>query len=156
MEVAQPAARKKTCADKLFMLEDKFLKNAGLYALFCTIFFINIIVLSLDDTTGSARDFNVVSSILSTIYPFVSTITNVHGVNKPSFMLVTAGPVHQYSTWILLAYHRGNVFGSNPLGVMNSVYTFVVAVFSIDMFIKTWYSTLRTDDFVAYLKDKDN
>ena len=40
MEVAQPAQRKKTCADKLFMLEDKFLKNAGLYALFCIILII--------------------------------------------------------------------------------------------------------------------
>ncbi len=156
MEVAQPAPRKKTCADTLFMLEDKILRNPGLYLMWCLIFFANIIVLCVDDTTGSARDFNIVSSIISTIYLPMTSITNVHGVGKPSFGLVTAGPVHQYSTWLLLAYHRGNVYGTNPLGVMNGVYTVVVAAFSLDMFIKTWYSTLRTDDFIAYLKDKDN
>ena len=74
----------------------------------------------------------------------MSSINNIYGSGKPSFGLVTAGPVHQYSTWLLLAYHRGNVYGANSLGVMNGVYTVVVAVFSVDMFIKTWYGTLYT------------
>ena len=60
-------------------------------------------------------------------------------VREPSFGLITIGPVHQYSTWLLLAYHRGNVYGTNSLGVMNAVYTVVVGIFSLDMFIKTYF-----------------
>ena len=156
MEVAQTAPRQKSCADTLFMLEDKVLKNPGLYLMWCLIFFANIIVLALDETTGPARDFNIISSILSTVYLPMSSINNVYGSGKPSFGLITVGPVHQYSTWMLLAYYRGSVYGTNSLGVMNGIYTVVVGVFTLDMFIKTWYGTLYTKQVKDYLNDKDN
>lgn len=153
MELEQDHPRKKTCANTLFMFEDKIIKDPGLYFLWCTIFFINMIVLCIDNTSGPSRDFNVISSIISTIYLPMTSINNVYGTGKPSFGLITAGPVHQYSTWLLLAYYQGAVYGSNPLGIMNCVYTIIVGLFSIDMFTKTWYSVLYTSDFVAYIKD---
>ena len=65
-------------------------------------------------------------------------------------MLLTAGPVHQYSSWLLLAYYRGNVYGSSPLGVLNGVNTFVVGIFTIDMVIKTWASALYPNYYLDY------
>ena len=97
-------------ADKVFMLEDKIMKQPGLYLMWTILFVINLICLGVDSTTGPIRDFNVLAQFLSTIYSIVSSVNNIYGNKLPSTMLLTAGPVHQYSTWLLLAYYRGNVY----------------------------------------------
>ena len=71
----------------------------------------------------------------------------------PSTLLVTAGPLHQYSFWILLSYFRGDVYSSSEIGVLNVVYTIVVGIFTLDMVIKTWLITLNPETYLNYVKD---
>ena len=46
-------------ADKLFKLEDGVMKSPGLYTMWTILYVVNLICLSLDSTTGSVRDFNL-------------------------------------------------------------------------------------------------
>ena len=85
-------------AKKLFSLEDVYMKQPGLYAMWTILYIINLICLATDSTTGPVRDFNIASSLLSTVYTSISTVNVVYGNKKSSTMLLTAGPVHQYST----------------------------------------------------------
>lgn len=139
-------------AKKLFSLEDVFMKQPGLYAMWTILYIVNLICLATDSTTGSVRDFNIASSLLSTIYTSVSTVNTVYGNQKPSTMLLTAGPIHQYSTWLLLAYHGGDVYGTSSLGVLNAVYTVVVGVFTVDMVLKTWIVAVNPKYYLDYIK----
>jgi hypothetical protein len=143
-------------AKKLFSLEDVYMKQPGLYTMWTILYLINLICLVTDSTTGSIRDFNIASSLLSTVYTSVSTLNTVYGNRKSSTMLLTAGPIHQYSTWLLLAYHGGNVYSTTPLGVLNGVYTVVVGIFTLDMVIKTWVVAVYPDYYLNYLLDDDN
>lgn len=70
----------------------------------------------------------------------------------PSTLLVTAGPLHQYSFWILLSYFRGDVYSTSAVGILNTVYTCIVGVFTLDMVIKTWYITLYPNFYLDYVK----
>lgn len=142
-------------ADKLFCLEDKFMKQGGLYAMWTILFLANLICLSVDSTTGPVRDFNVITAIFSTIYCGVSSANVIYGNKLPSALLLMAGPVHQYSSWLLLAYYRGNVYGSSPLGVLNSVNTVVVGIFTIDMVMKTWISAVYPNYYLDYAEKHD-
>lgn len=139
-------------AKKLFSLEDVFMKQPGLYAMWTILYIVNLICLATDSTTGSVRDFNIASSLLSTVYTSVSTVNTVYGNQKPSTMLLTAGPIHQYSTWLLLAYHGGDVYGTSSLGVLNAVYTVVVGVFTFDMVVKTWVVAVNPKYYLDYIK----
>ena len=141
-------------ADKLFALEDRFMKQPGLYTMWTILYIVNLLCLASDSSTGSVRDFNILCSILSTVYTAVSSANNIYGNKMPSSMLLMAGPVHQYSTWLLLAYYRGAVYGSTPLGVLNAVYTFVVGVFTADMVVKTWTVAIKPEYYLDYLKSK--
>lgn len=142
-------------ADKLFALEDRFMKQPGLYTMWTILYLVNLICLSTDSTTGPVRDFNVVCSIFSTIYTAVSSCNNIYGNKKPSTMLLIAGPVHQYSTWLLLTYYRGNVYSSSPVGSLNVVYTFVVGVFTLDMMLKTWTVAINPSYYLDYVNKKN-
>ena len=64
-------------ADKLFKLEDGVMKMPGLYTMWTILYVVNLICLSLDSTTGSVRDFNLISSLLSTIYNSVSSYNTI-------------------------------------------------------------------------------
>lgn len=141
-------------ADKLFALEDKFMKQPGLYTMWTVLYVINLLCLVTDSSTGPVRDFNILSSILSTGYTAVSSVNSIYGNGLPSSMLLIAGPVHQYSTWLLLAYYRGAVYGSTPLGVLNVIYTVVVGVFTADMVAKTWKVAINPQYYLDYVKSK--
>ena len=142
----------KVSAEKLFMLEDKIMRQPGLYTMWTVLFLVNLVCLSVDGTTGPIRDFNIASSLLSTLYTGASTLNNVYGNKLPSTMLLTAGPIHQYSTWLLLSYYRGAVYSSDPIGVLNGVYTFVVGVFTLDMVLKTWVVAVNPNYYLDYVK----
>ena len=70
-------------------------------------------------------------------------------------MLLIAGPVHQYSTWLLLTYYRGNVYSSSPVGSLNVVYTFVVGIFTLDMMLKTWTVAINPSYYLDYVNKKN-
>mgnify|MGYP006240615833 CR=1 FL=1 len=70
-------------------------------------------------------------------------------------MLLTAGPVHQYSTWLLLAYYRGNVYSSSPLGIYNGVVTVVIGVFTADMVMKTWIVAINPKYYLDYVDKQE-
>lgn len=142
-------------ADKVFMLEDKIMKQPGLYLMWTILFVINLICLGVDSTTGPIRDFNVLAQFLSTIYSIVSSVNNIYGNKLPSTMLLTAGPVHQYSTWLLLAYYRGNVYSSSPLGIYNGVVTVVIGVFTADMVMKTWIVAINPKYYLDYVDKQE-
>ena len=142
-------------ADKVFMLEDKIMKQPGLYLMWTILFVINLICLGVDSTTGPIRDFNVLAQFLSTIYSIVSSVNNIYGNKLPSTMLLTAGPVHQYSTWLLLSYYRGNVYSSSPLGIYNGVVTVVIGVFTADMVMKTWIVAINPKYYLDYVDKQE-
>jgi hypothetical protein len=54
-------------AEKLFALEDRYMKQGGLYAMWTTLFIINMICMVSDSSVGAHRDFNLISSLLCTI-----------------------------------------------------------------------------------------
>jgi len=141
-------------ADKLFKLEDGVMKSPGLYTMWTILYVVNLLCLALDSTTGSVRDFNLICSLLSTIYTAVSSYNTIYGNNMPSSMLLMAGPIHQYSTWLLLTYYRGNVYSTSPVGSLNAVYTFVVGVFTLDMVVKTWTLAINPSYYLNYLTKK--
>ena len=71
-------------ADKLFMLEDGVMKHPGLYGMWTILYVVNLICLAVDTTTGPVRDFNILCSLLSTIYTAVSSYNSIYGNNMPS------------------------------------------------------------------------
>ena len=143
--------------EKVYSLEDKIMKSPGLYTMWTILYLINLICLSTDSTTGPVRDFNIVCSLLSTLYAGMSSYNTIYGNGLPSSMLLIAGPIHQYSSWLLLAYYRGAVYGTSELGVLNGVYTLVVGVFTLDMVVKTWTLALNPQYYLDYVKkEKEN
>ena len=131
------------------------MKMPGLYGLWTALFITNLAVLGHDVTTGASRDFNLYTALISTLYCGVASWNTIYGTNKPSSMLLMVGPVHQYSFWLLLAYYRGAVYGSHPLGVLNVVYTAIVGVFSLDMVAKTWYLSVSPKVYLDYVEDDE-
>ena len=79
-------------------------------------------------------------------------INNIYGNKLPSTMLLTAGPVHQYTTWLLLAYYRGNVYSSSPIGVYNGMVTVIIGIFTADMVIKTWTVAINPAYYLDYVE----
>ena len=141
-------------ADKLFKLEDGVMKHPGLYTMWTILYIVNLLCLALDSTTGPVRDFNILCSLLSTSYTAVSSYNTIYGNKMPSSMLLMAGPIHQYSTWLLLTYYRGDVYSTSPVGSLNAVYTFVVGVFTLDMVVKTWTVAINPDYYLNYVNKK--
>tara|TARA_B100001142_G_scaffold298268_1_gene321308 strand:+ start:1356 stop:1826 length:471 start_codon:yes stop_codon:yes gene_type:complete len=141
-------------ADKLFKLEDGVMKHPGLYTMWTILYIVNLLCLAFDSTTGPVRDFNILCSLLSTSYTAVSSYNTIYGNKMPSSMLLMAGPIHQYSTWLLLTYYRGDVYSTSPVGSLNAVYTFVVGVFTLDMVVKTWTVAINPDYYLNYVNKK--
>ena len=138
----------------LFAMEDRVLKMPGLYAMWTALFISNLAALGSDDTVGASRDFNLYTNVLSTIYCGLASYNTIYGNAKPSSMLLMAGPVHQYTSWLLMAYYRGAVFGTHPVGVMNVIQTVLVSLFNLDLIIKTWFLTLKPETYHQYLEDE--
>ena len=135
----------------LFFPEDKIVKLPGLYLLWTCIYVSNLVVLFVDGKEDESRTFNMIANGLSVIYTGAAGMNTVFGNGIPSSLFVTAGPIHQYLYWMLLAFYKpSNVLGSHPIGVMNWVTTFVVGLFSLDMVIKTWLVTLFPDTYIEY------
>jgi len=139
----------------LFLPEDKIIKLPGLYLLWSCIYISNLVVLFSDGTDDASRTFNMIANGLSVIYPGAAGLNTVFGNQVPSSLFISAGPIHQYLYWMLLAFFKPrNVFGSHPIGVMNWVSTIIVGLFTVDMVIKTWLVTLYQDTYLSYLADK--
>lgn len=144
-------------AEKVYSLEDKIMRSPGLYTMWTILYLVNLVCLSTDSTTGPVRDFNIVCSLLSTLYTGMSSYNTIYGNGLPSSMLLMAGPIHQYGSWLLLAYYRGAVYGTSELGILNGVYTLVVGVFTLDMVMKTWTLALKPQYYLDYVKkEKEN
>lgn len=75
----------------------------------------------------------------------------------PSTLLLSAGPIHQYSYWLLYAYFGGSsaVLGSSGVAAMNWVHTVVVGVFTVDMVLKTWYTAIHPNRYLKYVADSN-
>ena len=144
--------------ETLFKLEDTVLKMPGLYTLWSVLYWTNLYVLFNDSTESTARTFNVLITVMSTLYCGGAALNNIYGNKMPSTLLVSAGPVHQYSFWLLFAYFGGSssVLGSSGIALMNWVHSIVVALFTVDMVVKTWYTSLYTDKYLEYVKNFNN
>lgn len=139
--------------EKLFYLEDIILKQSGLYTLWTVLYLLNFICLLSDNTVGPVRNFNILSNSLSVLYVGGTTINNIYGNARPSTLLLSVGPIHQYAHWLLFAYFGGSdVLSNSPIGTMNWIGCFVVGLFTIDMIIKTWYLTFNLQDYLEYIK----
>ena len=95
--------------------------------------------MSVDDTVGNSRDFLMIMAGVSTIFPAFSGLNQIYGNRLPSTMFLTMGPIYQYLCWQLLAYYRADVYGTNPIGVLNGVFTVFAGLFTLDMVIKTLF-----------------
>ena len=138
-----------------FKVEDKYIKLPGLYFLWTCLYVANFVALLTDSTTGVVRDFNVSSNIISVIYGALASANNIYGNGLPSSMLLMAGPIHQYSHWLLFAYFGGSdVLSSTAVGIMNWISMFVVGFFSVDMIVKTWYTAINPTKYLAYVKEQ--
>ena len=142
--------------ETLFALEDNYFGLPGLYTLWTCLFMSNFVVLLSDDTVGASRDFNVWVNGISVLYCGAASINTIYGNGKPSTMLLSVGPIHQYTYWLLLAYYKPEaVLDSHPIGVINWVFTIIIGLFTVDMVSKTWYITLYPDSYRQYLRDLD-
>ena len=136
-----------------FKVEDQVLGLGGLYFLWTCLFVSNFVCLLVDDSSGVERDFNVITNVLSVIYGGIASANNIYGNKLPSSMLLIAGPIHQYSFWILFGYFGGrDVLTSSAVGVMNYLFVVVVGLFSVDMILKTWYVSLYPQVYLDYVE----
>ena len=139
---------------KLFYLEDRLMKLSGLYTMWTCLFVSNFVVLLKDSTRDLSRDFNVWTNVISVLYCGFASYNTIYGNGVPSTMLVTIGPIHQYSYWLLFAYFGpDNVLGSHPIGVINWVSTILVGCFTLNMLVKTWYLTIYPESYSTYVKE---
>ena len=95
---------------KAFEVEDRFVQLSGLYLFWTLLFAANVIVLSVDETVGKSRDFNIILSVLSTLFVSVSSCNLIYGNKYPSTMMMIAGPVYLYSFWLLMAYYGSDIY----------------------------------------------
>jgi len=140
----------------LFLLEDKIMRLPGLYLMWTILFVSNFTALLVDNTQGPSRDFNLLVNVISVIYGGFSSLNNIYGNKLPSTMLLCAGPIHQYSHWLLFAYYGGSaILGSHPIGVMNWISVIVIGIFTVDMVIKTWICAFRPDWYNEYVAQQN-
>ena len=138
---------------KLFYMEDRLLQMPGLYGLWTACFAATLSVLATDKVTGPSRDFLLYTTLLSTLYCSLASVNSIYGNQKPSSLLLMAGPIHQYSFWLLLAYYHGDVYGADPVGIMNGVNTGLVAAFNLDLLVKTWLLAIWPEKYKNYIQD---
>jgi len=137
--------------ETLYQLEDKYMKDPGLYLLWLSFFISYFVIFLVDDTQGPSRDYAFVQEILSLIYLFMSTVNRLYGNGLPSTFLMSAGVVHQYGSWITFAYYGGDdVVGRHPLGVMNYINLVILGLFTIDTLIKSWYIIFYSSEYQKY------
>ena len=139
---------------KLHVMEDGVMKMPGLYTFWSVLYIAVLSVMSVDDTTGSSRDFLMILAGVSTIFPAFSGLNTVYGNGLPSTMFLAMGPIYQYLFWQLLAFYRADVYGTHPVGVLNAVFTGVTGLFTVDMLIKTWLTTLRPAAYKKYAEER--
>ena len=138
---------------KLFYIEDRLLQMPGLYGLWTACFAATLSVLATDKVTGPSRDFLLYTTLLSTLYCSLASANSIYGNQRPSSLLLMAGPIHQYSFWLLLAYYHGDVYGADPVGIMNGVNTGLVAAFNLDLLVKTWLLAIWPEKYKNYIQD---
>jgi len=139
---------------KLYKPEDDIMKNPGLYTFWTALYVCVLACMSVDDTVGNGRDFLMIMSGVSTIFPAFSGLNQIYGNRLPSTMFLTMGPIYQYLYWQLLAYYRADVYGTNPIGVLNVVFTVFAGLFTADMVIKTWSFTINPQLYLNYANQK--
>ncbi len=132
--------------------EDKVMKGPGLYGMWTALYLSVISCLSATEETGSARDFLLYTSMISTLFPAFASANTVYGNRLSSSMLLVVGPIYQYTFWQLLCYYRADVYNNTPVGVMNMIGTVVTGIFTLDMVIKTWYYALYPAYYSEYKK----
>ena len=140
--------------EKIHKMEDSVMKIQGLYTLWTLLYITGIGCLSGDATTGTSRDFLFSMTSLASIFPVFSGINIIYGNKLPSTMFLSVGTLYQYFFWTLLAYYRGNVYGSHPIGVYNGVNTGFASLFTLDMLVKTWMLTCNSKGYLTYVEEK--
>lgn len=140
----------------LHALEDRVMQTRGLYFLSFCCYVASLGCLAAkghaDNHGEDCREFLLATSLLSTLYWGVSSANTIYGNGKPSSMIMIAGPIHQFSFWLLLAYYRGDVYGKEPAGVLNAVHTVLVGCFNFDLLIKTWLLAWNPKNYLDYVK----
>jgi hypothetical protein len=140
---------------KLHKVEDDIIKMPGLYTFWSLLYVAVLACLSVDDTTGSSRDFLMILGGVSTIFPAFAGLNIIYGNKLPSTMFLTVGPIYQYLFWQLLAYYRADVYGTHPIGILNTVFTVFSALFTVDTVIKTWTLTCNNQLYLNYVASKN-
>ena len=144
----------------LFAMEDRVLKTPGLYLMSFCCYIGSLACLAADGNAAAhehagvdpCRDFLLYTSLLSTLYWSISSANTIYGNGKPSSMIMMAGPIHQFTFWLLLAYYRGDVYGKEPAGVMNAIDKALVGCFNLDLFVKTWVLALNPKPYLDYVR----
>ena len=143
----------------LHATEDRVMQTRGLYFMSFCCYVASLGCLAAEGHAADhehsevdpCRDFLLYTSLLSTLYWGVSSANTIYGNGKPSSMIMMAGPIHQFSFWLLLAYYRGNVYGKEPAGVMNTIHTALVGTFNLDLLVKTWLLACAPHKYLQYV-----
>lgn len=137
-----------------FKIEDKLFRIYGLYFLWTSIYVANLVSLLTDNTSGSVRNFNIIVSGSSVIYPAAASMNSIYGNSLPSSCLMIAGPIHQYLFWLVFAYFGGSdVLSRSSIGVMNWISVFLVGGFTFDMVLKTWFLSFDHKKYLKYVSE---
>ena len=144
----------------LHAMEDRVMQTRGLYFMSFCCYVASLGCLAAEGHAADhehsevdpCRDFLLYTSLLSTLYWGVSSANTIYGNGKPSSLIMMAGPIHQFSFWLLLAYYRGDVYGKEPAGVMNTIHTVLVGCFNLDLLIKTWLLAWNPKNYLDYVK----
>tara|TARA_X000000950_G_scaffold274726_1_gene360196 strand:- start:1976 stop:2431 length:456 start_codon:yes stop_codon:yes gene_type:complete len=145
------------CEKSMHCLEDRYMRMPGLYTMWTALYVAVVSSMAVSDVTGPSRDFLMITSGISTIFPAFASVDLIYGNAMPSSLLLVGGPIYQYVFWQLLCYYRGDVYGSDAIGVMNLIGTIVTSVFTLDMVLKTWYYTFypkRYKEYVGIMKSE--
>ena len=141
--------------ETLYMMEDRIMQTRGLYFMSFCCYVASLGCLAAeghdDINAENRRAFLLYTTLISTLYWSISTANTIYGNGKPSTMIMIAGPIHQFTFWLFLAYFRGHVYGKDPAGVLNTVHTVMVGAFNLDLFVKTWLLALKPENYREYL-----
>lgn len=144
----------------LHAMEDRVMQTRGLYFMSFCCYVGSLACLAAEGHAADhehavvdpCRDFLLATSVISTLYWGVSSANTIYGNGKPSSMIMIAGPIHQFTFWLLLAYYRGDVYGKEPAGVMNAIHTALVGCFNLDLLVKTWLLALNPKPYLDYVR----
>jgi len=107
-----------------------------------------------DSSTGSPRNFCVVSQLIccTNLCSMGYAVTNNVALSKANML---TGPLDMFVTWTALAYFGGDVFSTTPIGIFNYIQVPVMALMTIPTLIGLVAVARDPVGYQKYLIDRE-